>query len=226
MCLRKEGERLKESVARLETLDEVARKAGESYENALVYQALLARRNLRDDERALEQAKLAVEDLNGKLATQNEFVLQLNGEKGGYQDGLVTIKAKLSGIPAANQKERLDDRAAQAQTALSGAVGELLVGVKQVQTLLAHSRQLVGLAVPNDFRGVRTAIGEVAEELSMLESLSADTWQAPWLPCNLPRTWTQCGRRLGCSMSCRPWQAALSRCMSVWRAPRTALSPQ
>ncbi|MBB0026141.1 SbcC/MukB-like Walker B domain-containing protein [Ralstonia pickettii] len=176
--LRREGERLRESVARLETLGEVVRMAGESYEKAMVYQALLACRNLRDDERALEQANRAVDQLNGRLTEQNELIRQLRGEKGGYQEGLVTIKAKLSGIPAANQKERLDDRAAQAQKSLTAALGELVAGVKQVQVLLAHSRQLVGIAVPNDFREVRTAIGEVAQALAVLESLSVDTWEA------------------------------------------------
>lgn len=152
--------------------------AGESYEKAMVYQALLACRNLRDDERALEQANLTVDELNGRLTEQNELIRQLRNEKGGYQDGLVTIKAKLSGIPAANQKERLDDRAAQAQKSLTAALDELVAGVKQVQVLLAHSRQLVGVAVPNDFREVRTAIGEVAQALAVLESLSVDTWEA------------------------------------------------
>lgn len=175
--LRQEGERLKESVTRLEVLGEVVRKAGESYEKALVYQALLAHRSLREDEKALEQAKLTIEDLNGKLAALNQLVRQLNDEKAGYQRGLVTIEAKLAGIPAANQKERLDDRAKQAQKALKGVVGELLSGVAQVQELLSHSRQLVGLAVPNDFREVHKAIGEVGHMLLALESLAVEAWQ-------------------------------------------------
>jgi len=174
--LRQEGERLKESVARLEVLGEATRKAGESYEKALVYQALLAQRSLRDDEKAVKQAQLLIDEFSGDRSKQQELIAQLKGDKASHQSQLIAISAQLSGIPAANQKEQLDKRGKVAREALSEAVRDLLAAVAQVQGLLAQSRQLLGLPVPHEFREVRKAIEGVGRELSALDALTTDTW--------------------------------------------------
>lgn len=176
--LRQEGERLKESVTRLETLGETTRKAGESYEKALMYQALLAHRTLRDDELAVEQARRRIDEFSDELSKQEDLIEQLKDDKESHQSQLITIAAQLSGIPAAAKKEQLDKRAKDARGALSEAVRELISAVAQVQSLLAQSRQLLGLPVPHDFREVRKAIDEVGRELSALDALTADAWHS------------------------------------------------
>jgi hypothetical protein len=69
----REEERLKESVARLEELGGVTSKAGELYEKALVYQALLAHRSLRDDEKAAEKARLLIDEFSGARSKQQSL---------------------------------------------------------------------------------------------------------------------------------------------------------
>lgn len=176
--LRQEGERLKESVARLETLEETTRKAGESYEKALVYQALLAHRILRDDELAVEQARLRISEFSYEVLKQEDLIEQLKRDKASHQSQLISIAAQLSGIPAANMKEQLDKRAMDARGELNDSVRELIAAVAQVQGLLAQCLQLLGLPVPHEFREVRKAIDEVGRELSALDALPTDAWHA------------------------------------------------
>lgn len=184
--LRLEGERLTDNIARLNVLGGAIEKATDAYEKATIYQVLSAKRLLQEDERQLTQAQENIAELNGKIVFENDTVTRATTEKQTHLGSLVKIEAKLSGIPAANEKARLDEREARANQALREALSELITALGHVGTLQATASQLLALPIPADFRNIQSASSAIGLELSKLGRLPAQEWKG-----RLEETWNQ-----------------------------------
>lgn len=176
--LRLEGERLTENIARLNVLGGAIEKATEAYEKATLYQVLSSKRLLQEDERQLTQAQENIAELDGKIVAENETVTRSTAEKQTHLGSLVKIEAKLSGIPAANEKARLDEREARANQALREALEELVSALGHVGILQATASQLLALPIPADFRNIQSATSAIGQELSKLGRLPAQEWKS------------------------------------------------
>ncbi|MBM5571098.1 MULTISPECIES: SbcC/MukB-like Walker B domain-containing protein [Deefgea] len=174
--LRKDGERLEVNIERLQLLGDAISQAKKAYEDATLYQALSAKRLLAEDERLLTQAKLRVAELGEKIKVANDSALQANTEKSSYHEGLVNIEARLTGIPAANEKAQLDEREKRAYLSLKTSISELQTALLQVASLQKTALQLIALPIPPEFRAIQSAMTMIGHELSKLSRLPLDIW--------------------------------------------------
>lgn len=175
--LRQEGERLKENIARLEVLSGTIGKATEAYEKATIYQVLSSKRLLLEDERLLAQANEKISELQEAIQSKNEMVEQAAGEKQKHHDSLVKLEARLSGIPAANEKTLLDERATRANQSLREALIELIAALTNVGSIRTAASQLIALPIPTEFRNIQAAVTAIGQELSKLGSLPIQEWK-------------------------------------------------
>ena len=175
--LRQEGERLKENIARLEVLGGTIGKATEAYEKATIYQVLSSKRLLLEDERLLAQANEKIAEFQKTIESKNAEVEQAVREKQNHHDSLVKIEAKLSGIPAANEKARLDERATRANQSLLEALTELVTALTHVGSIRTAASQLIALPIPPEFRTIQAAAAVIAQELSKLGRLPIQEWK-------------------------------------------------
>lgn len=175
--LRKEGERLEANIGRLQLLGGAISQAKKAYEDATVYQALSAKRLLAEDERLLTQAKGRVEELGEKIEAEGAAAQQASIEKSSYHDSLVKIEARLSGIPAANEKAQLDEREQRAYQSLKTSISELHTALSQVDGLQKAARQLIALPIPHEFRAIQSSMTAIGQELSRLSRQPLEVWQ-------------------------------------------------
>lgn len=175
--LRQEGERLKENIARLEVLGGTIGNATEAYEKATIYQVLSSKRLLLEDERLLAQANEKISELQEAIQSKNEKVEQAAKEKQNYHDSLVKLEARLSGIPAANEKARLDERATRANLSLREALIELVAALTHVGSIRTAASQLIALPIPPEFRNIQAAVATIGQELSKLGRLPIQEWK-------------------------------------------------
>lgn len=175
--LRQEGERLKENISRLEVLGGTIGNATEAYEKATLYQVLSSKRQLIEDERLLVQANEKISELQAAIHSKNEKVKQASGEKQKYHDSLVKIEARLSGIPAANEKARLDEREKRANQSLREALNELAAALSNVVSIRTVASQLIALPIPLEFRNIHAAVAVIGQELSNLGRLPIQEWK-------------------------------------------------
>lgn len=176
--LRQEGERLKENIARLEDLGGTIGKATEAYERATIYQVLSSKRLLLEDERLLAQANEKISELQGAIESKKATVEQTGKEKQNHHASLVKLEAKLSGIPAANEKARLDERETRANQSLREATTELVAALTHVGSLRNAASQLIALPIPHEFRTIQAAATVIGQELSKLGRLPISEWKA------------------------------------------------
>lgn len=175
--LRKEGERLRDNVAKLEGIGASITEATNAYERAVQYQVVAAKRTLRDDEQAIDLARKAITELDVKIEGEGLKATQAKNEKEGLTSSLVDVEAKLRGIPAANQKSMLDARMLSAQTATKEALLKLIDALTNVEVLQTTARQIVGLDFPASFRALREAAGAVGVALSKVGSYPVSQWK-------------------------------------------------
>lgn len=175
--LRQEGERLEANIGRLQVLGGIIAKATGAYEKATIYQALSAKRLLVEDERLFTQAKEKITELNLKIELEDETVRQATAEKQSYHGSLVKLEARLSGIPAANEKARLDERESRAYESLREAISELVGALSHVGSLQTAVNQLIALPIPPEFRAIQAAATTIGRELSKLRRLPILEWK-------------------------------------------------
>lgn len=176
--LRVEGDRLRTNVARLEGIGHSISTATQAYEQSVQYQVLAAKRALRDDEQAIEKAGRNIEELEGKIKSELDAADLAIREKKGVNDQLIDVEATLRGIPAATQKEKLDERMTKAQEQIKTALMALIQALSQVETLQTTARQIIGLDFPQEFRSVRSAVSGVAQVLSKTGNYPIAEWRA------------------------------------------------
>lgn len=176
--LRKEGERLEANIGRLQVLGSTINSATKAYEDATVYQVLSAKRLLVEDERLWAQALERARELNENIVEETAAVQRATNEKAGYHNSLVNIEARLSGIPAANEKTRLEERELRAYQSLKSHITELLSAIGQVNGLNKAAHQLIALPVPLEFREIQSAVSSIGQELAKLNRLPFDVWKA------------------------------------------------
>lgn len=164
--LRVEGERLDASVGKLERIGEFIHQATSNYEQSLQFQLLASHRTLREDERQIEEANKSCQTLRTKVLEENGHISALSQEKKGHINSQIQIEAQLRGIPAAEEKRRIEEKLNTARGDITKATLGLMSALDSAEALVNKGRHIVGMEFPASSRALELAAQNVAESLA------------------------------------------------------------
>ena len=164
--LREEGARIAAAVTRLAEIKTAVTATTTAFEEQVKFDLLAARMNLRDDD-----ARIAAE--RKKIADDTEIV-ERNTTLRKREEGLradvdkrrIHLAARLQGIPAHGDKERLEDKLKRATAAAKGTLEALMVGLIAANRLQSAAQSLVGKPVPEECPKLRLAVEALAQALA------------------------------------------------------------
>lgn len=163
--LRVEGERLKASVGRLETIGNLASGATKAHEQAVQFQLIASKRALQEDIRQINAATDAIGKLNADIAIEGKASEQFANERNGFNDSLIRIQAQLAGIPEAEQRRQLQDAIKTSMKSAQEAVGALLASISAAERLLTQAKNIAGMVFPARFHLLSEAVTKVVHAL-------------------------------------------------------------
>ena len=164
--LRVEGERLKDNVARLERIGTASLKVTGAYELSAQYQLLASKMNLQGDEQQIDDDQRTLQEMKRKIAEETALIDGLQLDKKARSESLVQIAARLSGIPAADQKQRIDERLQAARLAAKNSIAALVESLGAADKLQTTARTITEMKFPLTHKLLSEAGGAVAETLS------------------------------------------------------------
>ncbi len=164
--LRVEGERLKDNVARLEKISLASQKVTDAFEQSVQQQVLAARLGLKDDEQQMTDDQDAMLALKKKIADETALIDSLQRDKKSRSDSLVQIAARLSGIPAADQKQRIDERLHAARLAAKSSIGAIMESLGSADKLQSTAQIITDMKFPLTHKVLSEAGSAVARVLS------------------------------------------------------------
>lgn len=161
--LRVEGERLAVNITRLESIGGHVERATKAYETAVQYQVAQARRSLLEDERQIASARKEKERLNALIAKESTTIEGWTKAKQGLTASQVSLEATLQGIPAADQKTRIDSKLAQALGDSNAAITTLVHDLDQAALLQERASTIAGMEFPPESLALDEIAGRLAE---------------------------------------------------------------
>ena len=164
--LRVEGERLKDNVARLERIGTASLKVTGAYELSAQYQLLASKMNLQGDEQQIDDDQRTLQEMKRKIAEETALIDGLQLDKKARSESLVQIAARLSGIPAADQKQRIDERLQATRLAAKNSIAALVESLGAADKLQTTARTITEMKFPLTHKLLSEAGGAVAETLS------------------------------------------------------------
>lgn len=164
--LRVEGERLKENVSRLEKIETASRKVTATYELSAQYQLVASKLNLQGDEEQVFADQQTISELKKKIADETAMIAGLQSDKKARSESLVQIAARLSGIPAADQKQRIDERMQAARLAAKNTIMSVVESLGAADKLLNTAKTITTLQFPLTHRFLSDAGSNVASALA------------------------------------------------------------
>jgi len=164
--LRVEGERLKENVGRLEKIETASRKVTAAYELSAQYQLLVSKLSLQGDAKQVSADQQTIRELKKKIADETAMINGLQRDKKARGDSLVQIAARLSGIPAADQKQRIDERMQAARLAAKNSIAALIESLGAADKLLNTGKTIINMQFPLTHRILSDAGSNVSEALA------------------------------------------------------------
>lgn len=163
--LRADGERLNANIKRFEHVNAATQQATEAYENHLVYQAAASKRNLRDDDERRGQYEAQAARLEHDIDDQRRTAKLLDDDMTIKDESRIKLRARLSGIPAADQKRQCESRLAQADERARKVLAGLIASLMAAQELQGVAGMIGGLDYPNGRPTLSAAAAQVARAL-------------------------------------------------------------
>ena len=163
--LRVEGERLDANVTKLERVGGAIQRATHGYESAVQYQLLASRRTLQEDECQINEAHLAVAALEGKVKEEGARILGWRAAHAGLVESQIQIEATLRGIPAVDEKRRIEEKLSSAKSRAAVALVSLVAALEAAALLQERARHVTGMEFPPDSDALAVAAAEVAAVL-------------------------------------------------------------
>ena len=164
--LRVEGERLKDNVGRLEKIETTTGKVTSAYELSAQYQLLASKLSLQDDAQQVSADQQTIRELKKKIDDETASISGMQQDKKARSASLVQIAARLSGIPAADQKQRIDERMQAARLAAKNSIAVLVESLGAADKLLTTAKTISGMQFPLTHRILSDAGSKVAEALT------------------------------------------------------------
>nr|WP_262421474.1 SbcC/MukB-like Walker B domain-containing protein [Paraburkholderia sp. UCT31] len=170
--LRRDGERLEKNIGQLETIQTQAKKAADAFESLAQFELLLAKKALVLDEHLVVKHRAEIDSLNGQIDEEQSRVETLVQSKEGLVRSQVQIQAALSGIPAADQKSRIEQRMDGAADDARTAITSLIEAIVAAQTLESTANMFTGMKFPAGQAAVSDALETLASALKAANSKS------------------------------------------------------
>jgi energy-coupling factor transporter ATP-binding protein EcfA2 len=172
--LRRDGERLKANVGRLDALSANITKATRAFELSAVASAAAATRAVLDDQQKLQEHADNLERLLLSIDDEAAERRQLLQSRQAYDEQRIRIEATLLGTPVADQHVRIGREIADAHTRAHDIARATVRDVAACRALVAVARSISELDLPQSWGAVRTAALGVAQALRELDESGAD----------------------------------------------------
>jgi len=169
--LRKEGERLSDNVKRLELLGKAVGDTARAHQSASQSQLLVSSLALREDQRQLEAAASAIEGLQALIADETENADKLEQDRGAKNRSLTQVHAQMMGIPAAEQKSRIQNQIEQNDGKIKAVFSALQHNALAAQQLETAARSVAGMQIPPEQKEIANAARQVVLALSAAGTL-------------------------------------------------------
>lgn len=166
--LRQEGQRIQSTVDRLSELKALIGRTSQAFEEQVQYDLLLAKLHLAaDNARIVEQGLAIKEDealaqrCRNKAST--EAMLKESVDK-----SRIEVSAKLSGIAAHGEKERLEETLVRATGIAKTTLETLTRSLLSAAQLTNAAQLLAGKPIPEQFPRLKTSVEAVAQAMRQL----------------------------------------------------------
>lgn len=169
--LRKEGERLSDNVKRLELLGKAVSDTARAHQAASQSQLLVSSLALREDQRQLEAAGSAIEGLQALIDDETESADKLEQDRNAKNRSLTQIHAQMMGIPAAEQKTRIQNQIEQCDGKIKAVFNALLHNAQTAQQLDSAARNVAGMQIPPEQKEIADAARQVVLALAAAGTL-------------------------------------------------------
>lgn len=160
--LRTDGERLKNNISRLEHVADASQRTAKAFEDHLTYQAVLSKRALQEDDQRQSDLEKQVMQIEADIEGQRRAADALGADRRLKDDSRIQIQARLAGIPASGQKQKCEERLAQADARARTIIAALIAKLGTVQDLRRIASQIAGAAFPLASSGLNEAAALVA----------------------------------------------------------------
>ncbi|MEO8169347.1 MAG: SbcC/MukB-like Walker B domain-containing protein [Oxalobacteraceae bacterium] len=170
-ALRKEGERLSDNVERLEQLGQAVSATAGAHQLACQSQLLVASMALREDQRQLEAAAVANATLQAQIAEEDGHAEKLEQDCQAKNRSLMQIHVQMAGIPAAEQKARIQNQIAQCEARIKAVFNTLQQHAQSARQLENAARNVAGMQIPPQQKEIADAARQVVQALAAAAAL-------------------------------------------------------
>ena len=168
--LRQEGQRIQHSVSGLNVLKTHIELTSQTFEEQVQYDLLMAKMQVETDTGRISAAETAIKDDKAVITRANQKKVDQTLIKEGIDKNRNEIRAKLSGIPAHSQKERLTEDLGRAEKLARTTLENLTRNLWSANQLAEASLLLAGKAVPEHLPKLHASIEAVALLTTKLQS--------------------------------------------------------
>ncbi|CRY12483.1 transposase [Burkholderia pseudomallei] len=159
--LKQEGQRLEATVGRLRGLKTAIAQTTSAFEEQVQYDLLLAKMLVAADDERIAQEQKRINDDSALVTRCEQKVKAEERLKAGVDRSRIDIAAKLSGIAANAEKERLDQQLELANFAARHKLAELNTGLQEAAQIVNAATGLLRKPIPEQFPKLKASVDAV-----------------------------------------------------------------
>ncbi|BBA43252.1 MULTISPECIES: SbcC/MukB-like Walker B domain-containing protein [Burkholderia] len=159
--LKQEGQRLEATVGRLRGLKAAIAQTASAFEEQVQYDLLLAKMLVAADDERIAQEQKRINDDSALVGRCEQKVKTEERLKAGVDRSRIDIAAKLSGIAANAEKERLDQQLELANSAARRKLAELNTGLQAAAQIVNAATGLLRKPIPEQFPKLKASVDAV-----------------------------------------------------------------
>ena len=164
--LKHEGKRIEATVTRLKELTGAIGETATAFEQQVKYDLLLAKQYVRADNERTEEEKQQITDDAERAKRHREAEKTERALRKEKDESRIALAAKLKGIPAHGEKERLQDSLTRATSTARTTLELLSRALLAAAQLDNAARQLIGQPVSEQFPKLKASVQAVADAVS------------------------------------------------------------
>lgn len=166
--LKQEGQRIQGTVDRLAELKALIGQTSHSFEEQVQYDLLLAKMHLAADDTRIATQHQQIKDDEEVVRQSRVSVLTETRLKAGVDRSRIEVSAKLSGIAAHGEKERMEETLTRATEAAKTTLESLGRGLLSAAQLTSVAQILTGQPIPEQLPRLKLSIIAMAQMMGKL----------------------------------------------------------
>lgn len=173
--LKREGERIAATVGRLKGLKAAISLTSAAFEKQVQYDLLLARMQVRDDVERTAQKRKEIKEAEDLAEQHKRQALDETRQREGVDRNRIDVAARLRGIAAHGEKERLQTDLDRATRTARGTLQNLSKSLLSAAHLDNAARWLVGKPIDEQFSRLKASVEALAQAMAQtsLDRLAA-----------------------------------------------------